>query len=445
MNHVSAGAYVRLRGHETKSISGMIGGMALKRYRYRAYPTRGQARALARLFGCVRVAWNDALAYCEQTYRDEGSKPSRADVSARLTASKRTESRVWLGEVSSVPLQQSIADLDRAYSNFFASVTGKRKGPAVRPPRFKKKPNRQSARFTRSARFTVWETTHGVGFVTLPKVGRVRFESSRPLPSWPSSVTVVHDPDGRFYVSFVVDVPTQAKAPHAEPAGRVAGVDLGLTDLAIIARSDGTREKVPNPRWLRSRQRKLARAQRALARKQRGSANRVKARRAVAVHHRKVREARLDHHHKLALRLVRENQTVALEGLSVAGLGRTRMARSVHDAGWATLTRLIGEKAVDHHRREVAVIDRWAPTSQTCCVCATPGGKKPLSVREWTCTSCGTRLDRDYNAAVNIILAAGLAESLNACGPDVRRTLACALGDEAGTHRTDPDHTVEAA
>ncbi len=205
----------------------------------------------------------------------------------------------------------------------------------------------------------------------------------------------------------------------------VAGVDVGLADLAVVARSDGTREKHANPRWLRSKQRRLTRAQRTLSRKQRGSMNREKARLQVAVHHRKVRETRLDHHHKLALDLVRENQTVAIEGLSVLGMARTRMAKSVHDAGWAILFRLLQEKA-DSLGREVVVIDRWEPTTQTCSVCGTPGGRKPLSVREWTCEGCGARLDRDYNAAVNIMVAAGLAETLNACGGSVRRRLAVA-------------------
>lgn len=393
----------------------------VKRYRYRASPTMGQCAAMARVFGCIRVVWNDALTAREAARKDGVRIPSRKDLSMALTAMKRTHERHWLAEVSSVPLQQSLADLDRAYRNFFDSLTGKRKGRKMRPPRYKKRSNRQAARFTRNARFKIEETGHGVGFVTLPKIGRVRYESSRPLPSEASSVTLILEPDGRYYVSFVVDVHSEALAP-VEP---VAGVDVGLADLAVVARSDGTREKHSNPRWLRAKERRLARAQRALSRKQRGSANREKARHRVAVHHRKVREARLDHHHKLALRLVRENQTVAVEGLSVAGLARTRMAKSIHDAGWSVLLRLLREKA-DALGREVIVIDRWEPTTRTCSVCGASGSKKPLSVRVWTCQECDTRLDRDYNAAVNIMVAAGLAETLNARGGSVRRRLAVA-------------------
>jgi putative transposase len=407
--------------------------LVLKRYRYRAYPTGGQAKSLAQVFGCARVVFNDVIAAREAARRDGAPVPTAGELSRRLiTEAKTTPERAWLGEVSAVALQQALTDADRAYRNFFDSLTGRRKGRRVGAPRFRSKRGKQSVRYAANARFRVAETTHGVGHVRLPKVGRVRFALSRPLPSTPSSVTVIREADGRYYLSFVVDVP----APEPLPAtARVAGVDVGLADLAVIASSDGTREKVPNPKWLRTKERALARAQRSLARKQKGSANREKARRKVAVLHRKVRQTRADHHHKLALRLVRENQTVALESLSITGLARTRMGKSIHDAGWGILIRLIEEKAAAHGRT-VARTGRWEPTSQVCCVCGTPDGKKLLHVRIWTCAACGVRLDRDYNAAVNIMVAAGLAETLNACGGDIRRTLACADPGEAGTRRT---------
>lgn len=406
----------------------------LKRYKYRAYPDGGQVKALSRVFGCVRVVFNDALAARQSARRDGLPTPSRAELSAALTAAERTEDRAWLSEVSAVPLQQALADLDRAYRNFCDFLQGKRRGRKVGAPRFRsRKDRRQSARFTRNAGFRVEQTTHGVGFVTVPKVGRVRFDLSRPLPSDPSSVTVIRETDGRHYVSYVVDVPAPEPLP---PTDRVTGVDVGLTDLATITYSDGTREKIANPKWLARKERALARAQRALARKEKGSNNREKARVKVASLHRTVRETRLDHHHKLARRLIDENQVVAVEGLNVAALARTRMGKSVHDAGWGTLIRLLREKAATHGR-EVRVVDRWEPTSQVCSVCAVRDGKKPLHVRMWECPACGAVLDRDYNAAVNIMVAAGLAETLNVCGGDIRRTLACAHPGEAGTHRTD--------
>src|SRR5699024_5620338 len=249
---------------------------------------------------------------------------------------------------------------------------------------------RQSVRFTRNSRFRVRETSHGVGVVRLPKIGDVRFALSRPLPSEPSSVTLIRSASGAWHVSFVVEVPEPSPLPETD---RVAGIDLGLTDLAAIAYSDGTREKVASPRHLRAKERKLARAQRELARRQKGSANRAKSRGKVARIHEKVAATRLDHHHKPASRIVPENPVVGLATLSITGLARTRLARSIHDAGWGGLVRLIEEQARERGRTVVRE-DRFSPTTRTCSICGVIGGKKPRSVREWRCEHCETWLDR---------------------------------------------------
>jgi len=378
------------------------------------------------VFGCARVVFNDVIA-ARNDARTAGLKmPSAGELSKRLlTNAKATPERAWLAEVSAVPLQQALADADRAYRNFFNSLSGKRKGRLVGSPRFKsRRDHRQSVRFTNNAGYKVTATSHGVGFLTLPKIGRVRFNLSRALPSDPSSVSIIREADGRYYVSFVVDVGTTPLVP----TNTASGIDLGLTDLAAVVSADGTREKVANPRYLRRKERSLARAQRALSRKQKGSQNRAKARIKVAILHRRVRE----------------NQVVAVEGLSISGLARTRMARSIQDAGWGILLRLLAEKA-DQYDRAIITIGQWEPTSQVCSVCGVKDGKKPLSVRVWACGGCSTVLDRDYNAAVNIMVAAGLAETLNARGRNIRLALASAVPDEAGTRRTDPSHPVAAA
>jgi transposase len=248
---------------------------------------------------------------------------------------------------------------------------------------------------------------------------------SRPLPSEPSSVTVLMEADGRYYASFVVE----RDAIPLPACSHEVGIDVGLNRLAVT--SDG--EVIANPRFLRAKERHLARAQRALSRKRRGSANRVKARRRVAVLHRKVRETRLDYAYKTALRLVRDNQAIYAEDLAVSGLARTRLAKSVHDAGWAQLLRLVEEKAIQYGRT-FGRIGRFEPTSQVGSACGTNGGPKPLSVRSWSCSACGNVHDRDVNAAKNI-LAAGRADRLNACGGSVRPGRPLAVADEAGTHR----------
>jgi putative transposase len=394
------------------------------RYRYRIDPTSGQRLALARTFGCARVVYNEALAERERAHL-AGEKLSDTEVQRRvITLAKQTPERAWLAEVASVALVQACQDARRAYRNWFDSLSGKRKGRKVGHPRFRTKHSRQSIRLTRNG-FAL----HGRRLY-VAKVGDIKVRWSRELPSVPSSVTVIRDPDGRFYVLFVVE---GAPTPLA-PVTRTAGIDLGLHVFAAVAASDDTVEVVANPRHLRTAERHLAHAQRALSRKQKGSRNRQKARCRVAVAHRKVCDRRADHHHKLALRLIRENQAVAVEDLAVAGLARTRLAKSVHDAGWATFVRLLEGKAAQYGR-QVVKVGRWEPTSQTCSACGVKDGPKPLAVRAWTCPACGAVHDRDVNAARNILVAAGLAETQNACGAGVRPPAMTAVGDEAGTHR----------
>jgi putative transposase len=396
----------------------------LVRYRYRVDPTPGQRQALARVFGCARVVYNDALRERERA-QAAGGKISDTEVQRRvITLAKTRPERAWLAEVASVALVQACQDARRAYHNWFASLSGKRRGRQVGHPRFRSKRGRQSIRLTRNG-FAL----HG-DKLYLAKIGQLRVRWSRTLPSIPSSVTLIRDPDGRYYASFVVE----RDPTPLPPVARTAGIDLGLAVFATVAASDGTVEQLPNPRHLRAAARRLARAQRQLARKRKGSANRAKARRRVAIAHRRIRDRRADHHHKLALRLIRENQAVAVEDLAVAGLARTRLARSVHDAGWARFTRLLEEKAAQYQRRVVKV-GRWEPTSQICSACGVRDGRKPLSVRAWHCAACGALHDRDVNAARNILVAAGLAETQNACGGSVRpRATTLAVASEAGTH-----------
>jgi putative transposase len=390
------------------------------RYRYRIYPSPGQQDVLARAFGCARVVYNDCLRLRQQCHA-AGEKISDSEVQRRVvTLAKRTPDRGWLADVPSVALVQACQDARRSYRNWFDWLSGTRKGRRVGHPKFRSKRGRQSIRLTRNG-FTL----HG-SRLYLAKVGDVKVRWSRPLPSAPSSVTVIKDTDGRYYASFVVE----RRARPLPGCGHEIGIDVGLDRLAVT--SDG--EVIANPRFLRAKERHLARAQRALSRKQQGSANRAKARRRVAVLHRKIRETRLDHAHKTALRLIRDNQAVYAEDLAVCGLARTRLAKSVHDAGWAQLLRLIEEKAA-HYGRLFHRVDRFEPTSQVCSACRMKDGPKPLSIRKWTCQACGTVHDRDVNAARNI-LAAGRADRLNACGGGGRPGLALAVASEAGTHRS---------
>ena len=183
----------------------------------------------------------------------------------------------------------------------------------------------------------------------MAKVGEVRVRWSRDLPSEPSSVTIIREPDGHYYASFVVDV-AATPLPAVE---REAGVDVGIARLATIATTDGRRLDVANPKHLGRKLRKLRRLEREKSRRQKGSTNRDKTRRKVAIAHSEVARARRDYHHKQALALVRENQVIHVEDLNIVGMVKNRrLARAISDAGWGQFVRIIGEKA-DRYGRTV--------------------------------------------------------------------------------------------
>ncbi|OOV35669.1 hypothetical protein BV61_00015 [Candidatus Synechococcus spongiarum LMB bulk15M] len=211
------------------------------------------------------------------------------------------------------------------------------------------------------------------------------------MPSSLTSFTLVKECSGRYCASFVVEV-EEIRLPWT---AREVGLDLGLESLAVG--SDG--EKIAPPKFLRSALRTIGRLQGSLNRKAKGSSNRPKARLLMARVQEKVANQRLDLFHKLSTTYIRENQTVVLEDLNVAGLSRNRrLAKSIADAGWRMFRTLLEYKA-ERYGREVVVVSRWEPTSQRCSSCGHRDGKKPLSIRRWTCSACGAAHDRDINAA----------------------------------------------
>ncbi|MEV6019584.1 MULTISPECIES: RNA-guided endonuclease TnpB family protein [unclassified Streptomyces] len=370
-------------------------------FKYRFYPTAEQADELSRTFGCVRLVYNRALEERTRAWNSEQRRISYGQSSAALTRWKRTEELAFLTEVSSVPLQQALRHLQTAFNNFFAKRTGY--------PRYKsRKKSRASAEYTRSA-FT-WRE----GKLTLAKTaGSLDIHWSRPLPpgAEPTTVTVSRDSAGRWFVSLLCeDAIAIAPAPATTAA---VGIDAGISSLVTLS----TGEKIANPKHERCDRARLARAQRELSRKVKGSSNRAKARVRVARIHARIADRRRDFLHKLSTRLVRENQTVAIEDLAVRNLLKnSRLARAIADASWTELRSMLEYKCA-WYGRELVVIDRWFPSSRLCSDCGTVRGKLPLNVRTWTCTTCASVHDRDVNAARNI-LAAGPAAS--ACGDGVR-------------------------
>jgi putative transposase len=375
------------------------------RYKFRFYPTDQQQQSLAQLFGCVRVVWNDALAICKQSEK----LPSNNDLQKLvITQAKKTNERSWLSDVSNIPLQQSVADLGVAYKNFFDSLKGKQKGKKVGSPKFKKKTQRQSARF-RIGGFSIKGDE-----LYLTKIGDVKPIWSRQLPSAPSSVTVIKDCANRYFLSFVVEIePIQSDAKNQS-----IGIDLGVKTFAVI--SNG--EKATSPDYS-NKDRKIRKLQRKLARQEKGSKRREVTRVKIAKRHNQIADTRKDFLHKLSTKVVSENQTIILEDLNVSGMAKNRkLARVISLQGWREF-RVLCEAKSEKLNREFRVISRWEPTSQTCSCCGYRWGKVDLSVRSVLCLNCGTEQQRDENASRNIeMVGMGHRHDLKRTGSDCHTT-----------------------
>lgn len=378
-------------------------------YKFRFYPTDEQAAELARTFGCVRVVWNQILEQRTRRYVQEKASTSYTDSSAMLTELKRSQEFEWLNEVSSVPLQQALRHQSRAFQNFF----GKR---AKYPRRKTRKKSRASAEYTSSAfRFKDGE-------LYLAKMSEPLIVMWSREFNWESckTLTVSKDSAGRYFVSLLCESEVET-LPKVDKA---VGIDFGVS--SAITTSDGLKSS-PS---VSHAQKRLAKAQRRYSRTEKGSGRRERARRALARKHAKVSDIRRDWLHKITTQLIRENQVVVVEDLNVAGMtrraaGRGRKAKSGLNRGILNHSpfemRQLLEYKADWYGRQVIVADRWFPSSQICSACGHRDGKKPLGIREWTCSSCGTRHDRDQNAAINLMnVAVGLAETQNARGGPVR-------------------------
>lgn len=390
--------------------------MSKQGYKTRIYPTSGQEQDLARIFGCVRFIFNQYTTYRDYEYENQvQQRKTHSQLRSILTVSNKKTAFPWLTQAPAGALQESCAQAKDAYA---AMVKKRAAGKKAKTPRRKRK-GAQSFRLpgANSFKIKVYDAKRGKFKFYIPKVGWVKGKAGRNVET-ATSLTISKDSTGKYWASFILEA-----QPHPAAPAQAAGIDLGLTHLAAITTTSGRRHKIDTPQFYRKNQRKLTRVQRKFARTKKGSNNRAKAAIAVAKVHQKTRNQRNDHLHKLTSTITRENQAVAVETLNVAGLSRTRLAKSINNAAWVTLISMLDYKLANAGGRLIK-IDRFAPTTQTCSVCGAPGGKKALNIRTWVCSHCNTHLDRDYNAAVNIMLAAGLVESLNACGEGVRRQLA---------------------
>lgn len=382
-------------------------------YRYRLNPTAEQEAQFRQFAGARRFVWNWALGRKREHFQQTGKTLSYNDLAAELTRLKQQPDTAWLRDMDSQSLQQALRDLDSAYQHFFRRV---RKGEKKKGfPKFK-------SRKTDTPRFRIPQrVTVDGSFVSVPKIGMVRVVLHRPLEGTTKGATFKQEACGHWYISLVVE---QQIAPKEDrPVVSHIGIDVGLKSLAVLS----TGEIIDNPRWYRTQSRKLRRAQKALSRKVKGSRNRGKARTQVARLHQKTRNQRNDFLHKLSTDLIRHSDLVSIEDLNVRGLAKTKLAKSVLDAGWGMFRSMLTYKT-DRANTHLIVIGRFFPSSKTCGACGLINADLTLSDREWTCP-CGVHHDRDLNAAHNIdregfrlfeqLVAAGCAETQNACGDSV--------------------------
>jgi putative transposase len=384
--------------------------MGMRRaYKVRAYPDAEQQAVFRRTFGCVRLVWNKTLADRQRRYTTEQKSTSYRETDAALTAWKKTEDLAFLSEVSSVPLQQTLRHQHTAFAAFFA-----KRGSY---PRFKSRQGKQSAHYTRSA-FRMKSDGLWIAKTTSPLKVAWSWPGIDMTTLDPTMAVVSRDPDGRWFVTFAVDEPDPAPLPGT---GQQVGIDLGLKDFAVLSTGD----RIANPKHMNRHERGLKKQQRRLARCQKGSSNRAKQKAKVARKHSKVRDARRDFLHKASSDIVQRFDVIAVEDLAIQNMAIQNMvknrslAKAISRTGWGEFRSMLDYKAEQAGRR-FAVIDRWYPSSKTCSHCGHLLATLSLGTRHWTCPDCGTRHDRDQNAAKNILVAAGLAETQNACGADTR-------------------------
>ena len=355
----------------------------LRAYKYRMYPNKKQKELLEKTFGCVRFYWNRALEIKLKALENKEKIP-------QVLPAQLKKEYEFLKEVDSLALANAQLQLEKAIKDWLSKKTKK--------PKFKRKKDKQS--YTTNNVNGSIRVDFEKGLIRLPKLGWVKTELHRTFEGTIKSATVRKTRTGKYFVSILVE---EEIRPLPE-TDRICAIDLGLKHFATVCYSDGTVEKVENPKYLVKTERRLTREQRKLSRKQKGSKNFEKQRRKLAKLYEKVKNQREDFLHKLSKRIVSENQAIILEDLNVEGLlSNGKLSKHIQDTSWSKFLQYLSYKT-QWYGREVLFADRFYPSSKICHVCGYRNQNLRLSDREWLCPVCGTKHDRDINAGKNLLL-----------------------------------------
>ena len=355
-----------------------------KAYKCRIYPNKRQKELLAKTFGCCRFVYNHFLNKRIDTYQTEQKTLTYNECSSELTELK--SELTWLKEPDKCSLQNALKDMDKAYKKFFKNNAG-----------FPKYKSKKTHRFSYRTNATNGNIAYLGKHIKLPKLGMVKTRTKLIPQGRILNATITQEPSGKYYVSLCC---TDVEIPTLEKTGKEIGIDLGIKSFAVTSNGDA----IQNPKYLQKSLTKLARLQRELSRKTRGGSNWNKARIKVARLHEHIANQRTDFLQKLSTKLIRENDVICVEDLQVKNMIQShKLARSIADVSWSEFTRQLQYKA-DWYGRTIIKVDKWYASSQICSCCGTQFPiTKDLSVRGWICPNCHTQLDRDGNAARNIL------------------------------------------